>query len=79
MKRHYCTLLVAAIVTLLAAVNTGAQELRVMTSGAFRAALLQLVPDFERATGNRIVTIIGASLGTGPTTAGSRQERRCRH
>jgi len=39
-----------------------------MTSRAFRAAFLQLVPEFERTTQNRIVMISGASLGDGPST-----------
>jgi molybdate transport system substrate-binding protein len=34
----------------------GADELRVMTNGAFAAAQLDLAPRFERATGHRIVT-----------------------
>lgn len=46
-----------------------------MTSGAFKAAFLQLVPAFERATQNTIVTISGASLGDGPTTIPGRLAR----
>ncbi len=46
-----------------------------MTSRAFRAAFLQLVPEFERATQNRIVMISGASLGNGPTTIPGRWAR----
>jgi len=33
-----------------------------MTSRAFRAAFLQLVPEFERTTQNRIVMISGVVL-----------------
>jgi molybdate transport system substrate-binding protein len=43
-----------------------AQELRVMTSGAFTAAYLELVPEFERATGHTVVTSFGASMGDAP-------------
>ena len=31
-------------------------EIRVMTSGAFTAAYLELIPQFERTTKNKIVT-----------------------
>ena len=60
---------------LFATEGASAQELRVMTSGAFSAAFRQLVPEFERVTQNRIVTINGASMGDGPTTIPSRLER----
>src|SRR5438552_2825058 len=66
---------VALAFILLAAAGASAQELRVMTSGAFSAAFLQLVPAFERATRNTIVTISGASMGEGPTTIPSRLAR----
>jgi len=61
--------------TVFAPSDASAQELRVMTSGAFRAAFLQLVPEFERATQNRIVMISGASLWDGPTTIPGRWAR----
>lgn len=60
---------------LFAAAHASAQELRVMTSGAFSAAFLQLVPEFERATHSTVVTITGASMGEGPTTIPSRLDR----
>src|SRR4029078_8348031 len=41
---------VAFALALFPATQAEAQELRVMTSGAFRAAYLQLVPEFERVT-----------------------------
>src|SRR5580700_2005504 len=47
------------------------EEIRVMTSGAFTAAYLELVPQFESATGNKIVT--GAtSIGSGSDSIPSR-------
>jgi molybdate transport system substrate-binding protein len=45
-----------------------------MTSGAFTAAYLQLAPEFERATGHRIVTE-STSMGTGSTGIAARLER----
>src|SRR5260370_19031443 len=50
-------------------------EIRVMTSGAFTAAYLELIPRFERATGNKIVTA-ATSMGTGSDSIPSRLQRR---
>src|SRR5206468_12844293 len=52
-----------------------ADEVKVITSGAFTAAYLQLVPEFERATRHKIVTTFGASMGSGPNTIPSRLQR----
>src|ERR1700676_4218035 len=51
-----CTLLTAAAVR--------AAEIKVVTSGAFTAAYLKLVPEYERATHNKLVTEFGPSMGT---------------
>ena len=40
--------------------SVGAAEIRVMISGGFSAAYLELVPEFERATGHTVVTARGA-------------------
>ena len=64
----------AACVTLLGAGPTGG-EVRVMTSGAFTAAFLELVPQFEHATQNTVVTAFGASTGGAPDSIPSRLER----
>ena len=37
-----------------------------MTSGGFTAALLEVVPEFERATNHKVVTVFGASTGGAP-------------
>jgi molybdate transport system substrate-binding protein len=52
-----------------------ADEVKVMTSGAFTAAYLQLVPEFERTTHHKIVTTFGGSMGNGPNTIPSRLQR----
>jgi len=52
-----------------------ADEIRVMTSGAFTAAHQALAPEFQRATGRTVVTIYGASMGSGDTTIPRRLER----
>ena len=43
-----------------------AAEIRVMISGAFFEPFRQVAPQFERATGHRIVVIQGASMGNAP-------------
>lgn len=54
----------ALIVLLLAAAAAGAAEIKVVTSGAFTAAYLKLVPEYERATHDKLVTGFGPSMGT---------------
>jgi molybdate transport system substrate-binding protein len=41
-----------------------AAELRVVTSGAFTAAYLELAPEYERATHNKLINEFGPSMGT---------------
>ncbi len=56
---------------LLVASTARADEIKVMTSGAFTAAYLRLAPQFERATGHRLVTE-ATSAGTGSSSIASR-------
>jgi molybdate transport system substrate-binding protein len=49
-------------------------DIHVMTSGAFTAAFLALIPEFERATGNKIV-VAATSMGTGANSIPSRLQR----
>src|SRR5579863_7353729 len=53
--------LTCAVVT--AAAVRGA-EITVVTSGAFTAAYVELVPEYERATHDKLVTEFGPSMGT---------------
>ena len=53
-----------------------AQDVRVMTSGAFTEACTQLAPVFERATGHTMTLIFGPSMGGGADTIPSRLARR---
>jgi molybdate transport system substrate-binding protein len=64
-----------AAVGLLLSAAAFADEVRVITSGAFTAAYLQLAPEFERTTPHTIVTTFGASMGSGPNTIPSRLQR----
>jgi molybdate transport system substrate-binding protein len=50
-------------------------EIKVVTSGAFTAAYLELVPEYERATHNKLVTEFGPSMGTTPNAIPIRLER----
>lgn len=52
-----------------------AAEIKVMTSGGFTAAYKELAPDFERATGHKITTAYGASMGGAPDSIPSRLGR----
>jgi molybdate transport system substrate-binding protein len=76
MRRTSKTLQTAAliVVSLLLCAGKGyADDVRVMTSGAFTAALIELTPAFERATGHRIV--VGATTSTGPDSVQNRLQR----
>jgi molybdate transport system substrate-binding protein len=60
--------LVAASIQLSAGTALGS-EIRVMTSGAFTAAYRDLIPQFERATQNKVVTAYGlGSTGNSPNS-----------
>ena len=50
-------------------------EIRVLVSGGFTQAYLELVPEFERATQHKIVSAFGASMGGAPDSIPSRLER----
>ena len=49
--------------------------LKAAISGAFRAAALALIPDFERASGHKVSTSWGPSIGDTPTSIPSRLAR----
>lgn len=54
--------------------TASADDIRVMTSGAFTAAYFELIPQLERATKGTIVTA-ATSMGTGPDSIPSRLQR----
>jgi molybdate transport system substrate-binding protein len=51
-----------------------AEEIRVLTSGAFTSAYLALAPEFERATRHKLVTVT-TSMGFGTDSIPSRLQR----
>ena len=54
--------------------QSGAQ-LKVITSGGFAAALREIQPEFEKATGIKVTVTRGASQGSGPDTIGAQLRR----
>jgi molybdate transport system substrate-binding protein len=73
-KSRACRTAALVVASLLLCAGRGyADDVRVMTSGAFTAALIELAPVFERATRHRIV--IGATTSTGPDSVQNRLQR----
>ncbi|PYR34658.1 MAG: hypothetical protein DMF93_23110 [Acidobacteria bacterium] len=72
--RTRCSMVVLLALLLLVAPPASADEIKVMTSGAFTAAYLELAPVFERATGIHAVTE-ATSIGSGPTGIAARLDR----
>jgi molybdate transport system substrate-binding protein len=66
-------LAVASILFLTAA--TTAAEVHVMISGGLSAAYRELVPEFEQATGNKVLTAYGPSMGATANAIPIRLER----
>jgi molybdate transport system substrate-binding protein len=60
---------------LLLAGAASAAEVRVMISGGLTAAYKELVPEFERLTGNKVITAYGPSMGTTVNAIPVRLER----
>src|SRR5579864_4875484 len=59
----------------LSAATVRADEIKVVTSGGFTAAYLELVPEYESATHNKLVTGFGPSMGTTHNAIPIRLER----
>jgi len=67
-------LLLAAIWLFLAG-PASAVEIKVMISGGLSAAYKNLIPEFERATGNTVSTVAGPSMGETPQAIPNRLQR----
>jgi molybdate transport system substrate-binding protein len=52
-----------------------AEEIRVITSGAFTEAYKKLVPEFEKQTGHQVISSFGASVGNAPDSIPTRFSR----
>jgi molybdate transport system substrate-binding protein len=55
--------------------SAGAAEVRVMISGGLSTAYKEVVPEFERSTGNKVLTAYGPSMGTTANAIPNRLER----
>jgi molybdate transport system substrate-binding protein len=67
--------ILALLCALLFNATARADEIKVVTSGGFTAAYLELVPEYERATHNNLVTEFGPSMGTTHNAIPVRLER----
>ena len=65
----------AGAVVLLAASAVQAQEIKVMTSGALSAALRELTPAFEGASGSTLTIVSGGSVAGAPDSIPDRLQR----
>lgn len=63
------------VLLLLASQVSQAADIRVVTSGAFTEAYKQLVPIFEEASGHKVMSSYGASIGNAPDSIPSRFAR----
>jgi molybdate transport system substrate-binding protein len=72
---HFRALLLGITAALLLTGAAGAAEVRVMISGGLTAAYKALVPEFERQTGNKVLTAYGPSMGTTVNAIPVRLER----
>src|SRR6185369_6487876 len=71
-QRRLAMALTGALLTVAAA---RAAEVKVVTSGAFTAAYLKLVPEYERTTHHKLATEFGPSMGTTHNAIPLRLER----
>jgi molybdate transport system substrate-binding protein len=72
---YFRNLAVGVAAALLLAGSAGAAEVRVMISGGLTPAYQALVPEFERLTGNKVLTAYGPSMGTTVNAIPVRLER----
>jgi molybdate transport system substrate-binding protein len=75
MATHFRAFVFGLAATLLLAGASSAAEVRVMISGGLTAAYKELVPEFERATGHKVLTAYGPSMGTTQNAIPVRLER----
>src|SRR5712671_2856004 len=75
MFANFRALALGLAAALLLAGSAGAAEVRVMISGGLTAAYTVLVPEFERLTGNKVLTAYGPSMGTTVNAIPIRLER----
>ncbi len=67
--------LVSLLLIVLIAGNAAAEEIRVMTSGGFSAPYNKVIPEYERASEDTVLTAYGASMGGAPDSIPMRLAR----
>jgi molybdate transport system substrate-binding protein len=72
---NFRALMLGLASALLLSATASAAEVRVMISGGLSSAYNALVPEFEKATGNKVVTAYGPSMGTTVNAIPVRLER----
>jgi molybdate transport system substrate-binding protein len=75
MSQNFRKLALGFAATLLLAGSASAAEVRVLISGGMTAAYQALVPEFEKASGNKVLTAFGPSMGTTVNAIPMRLER----
>ena len=58
--------LVSLLLIVLVVGSAAAEEIRVMTSGGFTAPYNRVIPEYERASEDTVLTAYGASMGGAP-------------
>jgi molybdate transport system substrate-binding protein len=75
-QRKFTALAVFSLLCMISALTArSADEIKVATSGGFTAAYLELVPQYENATHNKLSTEFGPSMGTTHNAIPMRLER----
>src|ERR1043165_5213824 len=75
LSNHLRALALGFLSAILLTSAVSAAEVRVMISGGLTAAYKALVPEFERATGHKVLTAYGPSMGTTANAIPVRLER----
>jgi molybdate transport system substrate-binding protein len=75
LSANFRALMLGFAAALLLTGSAGAAEVRVMISGGLTAAYNVLVPEFEKATGHKVLTAFGPSMGTTTNAIPVRLER----
>ena len=73
--RGFRSVALVGVVILLAASGVQADEIKVMTSGALSAALREVTPAFERASGSTLIIVSGGSVAGAPDSIPDRLQR----
>jgi molybdate transport system substrate-binding protein len=74
-QRKFASILLLLLCMFLTAATVRADEIKVVTSGGFTAAYLELVPAYESSTHDKLVTEFGPSMGTTHNAIPIRLER----